>query len=186
MSAQKKRFGIFRASWYVPSLDHVSIRRLHEQGISLLLIDRDNTCVPLGQKRVPFEIKRWFAEAKASGLRIWLISNNWHGSLVRQTAEDLGCRLIHHACKPLPRALKRAMAEEGVRPEETAMIGDQMFTDLVAGNLAGVHTILVDPQCTHDMWYTKILRGLERRMLKERNYDEVHLDTQRLVNADET
>ena len=53
------------------------------------------------------------------------------------------------------------MRQEGEGPEATVMVGDQVFTDVVAGNLAGVRAILVRPQSRRDLWYTQIFRVFE-------------------------
>ena len=58
--------------------------------------------------------------------------------------------------------MRRALGLVGAKPAEAVLIGDQVFTDVVAGNLAGVRTILVDPQSTTDLWYTHIFRVFER------------------------
>ncbi|MBZ4668522.1 MAG: YqeG family IIIA-type phosphatase, partial [Defluviitaleaceae bacterium] len=49
---------------------------------------------------------------------------------------------------------------------ETALIGDQIFTDVWGGNKAGIKTILVVPVSERDEWVTKIKRGLERIVIK--------------------
>ena len=59
----------------------------------------------------------------------------------------------------------------GVSAEETVLIGDQVYTDVVAGNLAGVRTVLVRPQSTRDLWYTHILRIGERMILRGRTFE---------------
>ena len=71
-------------------------------------------------------------------------------------------RVVHHAMKPAPFAVRRALSLVGVAPEQAVLVGDQVFTDVMAGNLAGVRTILVDPQSTRDLWYTHIFRVFER------------------------
>lgn len=45
--------------------------------------------------------------------------------------------------KPDPRLLHEAMARIGTRPAQTAMVGDQLGTDIAAGRAAGLFTILV-------------------------------------------
>ena len=64
--------------------------------------------------------------------------------------------------KPAPFAVRRALSLVGVEAREAVLIGDQVFTDVMAGNLAGVRTILVEPQSTSDLWYTQIFRVFER------------------------
>ncbi len=66
--------------------------------------------------------------------------------------------------KPLP-ALTAAMKRFSATNRETVMVGDQIFTDVIAGNLAGVSTILVNRSLPEDLWYTNIIR-VERRILK--------------------
>ena len=73
--------------------------------------------------------------------------------------------------KPAPVAVWLALAQNGVPPEQTVLIGDQVFTDVVAANLAGVRTILVRPQSRVDLWYTQILRLVEEPVLHGVRFD---------------
>ena len=73
--------------------------------------------------------------------------------------------------KPAPIAVWRALALEGVPAEQTVLIGDQVFTDVVAANLAGVRTILVHPQTRHDLWYTQLLRLVEEPILRDARFE---------------
>ena len=68
--------------------------------------------------------------------------------------------------KPAPFALERAMEMAQEAPEATVMVGDQVFTDVVAGNLAGVRTVLVRPQSRRDLWYTQVFRVFELLALR--------------------
>ena len=85
---------------------------------------------------------------------------------MRATADELGCEVVDHAMKPAPFALRRAMEMHGATPDKTVMIGDQVFTDVAAGNLAGVRTVLVRPQSRRDLWYTQIFRVFELLALR--------------------
>ncbi len=157
---------LFRATGYVASLDLVDIDVLVREGVRLVLVDRDNTCVPRGADEPPAEVLAWVRSATEAGLSICLVSNNFHSSQVGRTAEQLGCGFVDHAMKPVPFALLRAMRARGRVPGETVMIGDQVFTDVAAGNLAHVRTVLVRPQSRRDLWYTHGLRLLERLVLR--------------------
>ena len=157
--------GVFTATRYVASLPQVSIDWLVGEGVSLVLLDRDNTCVPRDTRRVPAEVTAWLAEARSAGLTLCLVSNNFHSGQVRATADELGCEVVDHAMKPAPFALERAMRLEGEGREATVMVGDQVFTDVVAANLAGVRAILVRPQSRRDLWYTQIFRIFEHLAL---------------------
>ena len=162
----KVRRGPFGATRYVASLPLVDIDWLVDEGVRLVLLDRDNTCVPRDAAQAPAEVLDWLERAREAGLSLWLVSNNFHSSQVGATARLLGCEVVDHAMKPAPFALRRAMRMHAVMPGEAVMIGDQVFTDVVAGNLARVRTVLVRPQSRTDLWYTHIFRIFERLALR--------------------
>ncbi len=155
------RQGLFGASRYVASVDKIDPSWLVEQGIKLVLLDRDNTVVPRSTRCLEPSAARWVADLRAAGIEVFIISNNFHSRQIDQTASELGCGSIDHAMKPSPRALKAAMRRMGVAADQTVMVGDQVFTDVASGNLAGVRTILVRPQSLRDLWYTQIFRLFE-------------------------
>lgn len=163
--------GILRATRYVASLPQVSVDELVDAGVRLVLLDRDNTCVPRDASAPPAEVMAWLDRAREAGLRLCLVSNNFHSSQVRASAAQMGVDAVDHAMKPLPFALVRAMRLMGAVPGETVMIGDQVFTDVCAGSLAGVRTILVRPQSRRDLWYTHVFRIFERLALRGVEFD---------------
>lgn len=163
--------GLLRATRYVASLPQVSVDELVGAGVRLVLLDRDNTCVPRDASTPPAEVMAWLDRAREAGLRLCLVSNNFHSSQVRASAAQMGVEAIDHAMKPLPFALVRAMRLMGAVPGETVMIGDQVFTDVCAGSLAGVRTILVRPQSRRDLWYTHVFRIFERLALRGVEFD---------------
>ena len=157
---------LFRATRYVASLPLVDVDELVSRGVRLVLLDRDNTCVPRDAHVAPAEVAAWLDRAREAGLELCLVSNNFHSTQVAATARELGCEFVDHAMKPAPFALVRAMRARGRVPGETVMVGDQVFTDVAAGNLAGVRTILVRPQSRRDLWYTHVFRVFERLALR--------------------
>ena len=163
--------GLFRAARYVASLPLVDVDELVSSGVRLVLLDRDNTCVPRDAESAPAEVLAWLDRAREAGLGLCLVSNNFHSSQVGRTARELGVEVVDHAMKPAPFALARAMRLMGASREETVMIGDQVFTDVAAGNLAGVRTILVRPQSRKDLWYTHVFRVFERLALRGVTFD---------------
>lgn len=163
--------GLLRATRYVASLPQVSVDELVDAGVRLVLLDRDNTCVPRDADVPPAEVMVWLDRAREAGLRLCLVSNNFHSSQVRASAAQMGVEAVDHAMKPLPFALVRAMRLMGAVPGETVMIGDQVFTDVCAGSLAGVRTILVRPQSRRDLWYTHVFRVFERLALHGVEFD---------------
>lgn len=157
--------GLLTATRYVASLPLVDVDELVGEGVRLVLLDRDNTCVPRDAAAAPDEVRAWLARARAAGLELCLVSNNFHSTQVERTARELGVRAVDHAMKPAPFALRRAMRLLGATPAQTVMIGDQVFTDVLAANLAGVRSVLVRPQSRSDLWYTHVFRVFERLAL---------------------
>ena len=175
--------GLLRAWRYVASLPLVDVDELVREGVELVLLDRDNTCVPPDAREAPAEVTARHGRAppaegpagrgrpRAPGLSLCLVSNNFHTSHVSRTAAELGVDFVDHAMKPFPFALRRAMRRFGVPAEKTVMIGDQVFTDVAAGGLAGVRTVLVRPQSRTDLWYTHVFRVFERLALHGVTFD---------------
>lgn len=158
--------GVFAATRYVARIEQVEVDWLVEQGIHCVLMDRDNTCVPRDAKVAPPAVLSWIEKVHAAGIPTFVVSNNFHGKQVERSAKELSSPAIHHAMKPAPFAVMHALHKMGVSADEAVLIGDQVYTDVVAGNLAGVRTILVRPQSTTDLWYTHILRIGERLLLR--------------------
>ena len=164
--------GLFSAWRYFERGDQIPVAELAAAGVTCVLIDRDNTCVPRDAKVAPPAVSAWLDEVRAAGIKTCVVSNNFHGSQVEKSARELGCEVVHHAMKPAPFALRRALSLMGATADEAVMIGDQVFTDVVAGNLAGVRTILVRPQSRRDLWYTHIMRVGERLVLRGKTFED--------------
>ncbi len=157
---------LFKATRYVASVPLIDLDELVERGVRCILIDRDNTLVPRDTKVAPRECVEWLDRARELGIKVCIVSNNFHGDQVAASARELGVDKVDHAMKPAPFALWRAMRLMGVAPEECVMVGDQVFTDLGAGNLAGCATILVRPQSRVDLFYTQLFRVFENLALR--------------------
>ena len=157
---------IFAPSRYVSSVERIDLAELKARGKQAILLDRDNTLVPRDRKSAPPEVVAWLDKARDLGFSLYMVSNNWHRDQVERSSSELGLQAIAFACKPLPFALDRALAHLGIERDRAVMVGDQLYTDVWAGNFAGIESILVQPQTTVDLWYTKIFRVFERRALK--------------------
>ncbi len=155
-----------KAQRYISSVDLIDVEELKAQGIRCVLLDRDNTLVPRDTKVAPPEVREWLGRLQSAHMGVCMVSNNFHTTQVCASAEDLGCEVVHHAMKPAPVAVWVAMHKMGVRAKQTVLVGDQLFTDVLAGNLAGVHTVLVRPQSRKDLWYTQLFRVVEHVFLR--------------------
>ena len=144
------------------AITDVDVDELAASGVRCVLFDRDNTVVPRDTGVAPEPVMDWICRVREAGIALCMVSNNFHSQQVEASAAELGCAVVHHAMKPAPFAVRRALALVGVNASEAVLIGDQVFTDVMAGNLAGVRTILVEPQSTSDLWYTHIFHVFER------------------------
>ena len=157
---------LFSPTRYLSSVDRIDLNDLWAQGKRAILLDRDNTLVPRDRQCAPEAVSAWLDQARAMGFKLCMVSNNWHRDQVMRSAGELGLEAISHAMKPAPFALNAGLKCIGASKGEAVLIGDQLYTDVWAGNFAGIDTILVQPQTTVDLWYTQIFRIFERRALK--------------------
>ena len=86
-------------------------------------------------------------------------------------AAKLGLEFTANGAKPLTFGVKRAVRAMGVRKSEALVVGDQIFTDVMAGNLAGIRTLLVEPFRPETTWTFRLKRRLES-VVFHRNYSD--------------
>lgn len=152
---------------YLSSVHAIDLEDLTARGINTLLIDLDNTLLPRDTNVVPDELKTWAAGLRERGFSVCLVSNNWH-ERVHHVASELGFDLVDKAIKPLPFAFLAALRRAGSTRRQAAVIGDQLFTDILGGNMLGMRTVLVAPLSATDLPHTLLLRRLEALVLKDR------------------
>lgn len=118
---------------------------LEKMKIKALLLDVDNTITSyISKEPVPGSIE-WCSDLKNRGYRIFIVSNNFSYDRVKVMAEQFGLDFVHFAMKPLPTGFIRAKKELGVRAKECLVVGDQIFTDILGANTAGMRSVLLDP-----------------------------------------
>lgn len=152
---------------YLSSVHAIDLDDLAARGIRVLLLDLDNTLLPRDTNVVPDELKAWAAGLREHGFSVCLVSNNWH-ERVHHVASELGFDLVDKAVKPLPFAFLAALRHAGAKRHEAAVVGDQLFTDILGGNMLGMRTVLVAPLSATDLPHTLMLRRLEALVLKDR------------------
>lgn len=135
----------FRARFTAHNIYELTGEALERQGLKLLLADLDNTLVPYGTPLPDGRLRAWRDDLAAHGVTLFVLSNNRHESRPRIFSEALGVPYIGHAGKPKTPSFYKAMEQMGVTAAQTAIVGDQIFTDVLGGNRAGVSAILVEP-----------------------------------------
>ena len=118
---------------------------LTARGITLLLADLDNTLVPYKTPLPTQELIQWRQELARGGVELFLLSNSRKPGRPQRFADALGIPFIGHAGKPGRRGYRSAMEQTGRTPAQTAIVGDQIFTDVLGGKRAGVTALLVRP-----------------------------------------
>lgn len=145
---------------FVDSILDIPLKRLRELNINAFILDLDNTVTEWNSIVVREEVSQWFRLIKQEGFKACILSNNGEQRIVA-VAKTLGIPYVHRAQKPRRKGYRRALSLMGVSAGETAVIGDQIFTDVLGGNRAGLFTILVKPIARKEFMGTKISRGME-------------------------
>lgn len=147
-------------------VEDITPEYLKNHGITDLLLDIDNTLISRATGECSPAVLAWVASLKEAGIGCCLLSNNWH-KVVHDYATEFDLPVVAKAMKPLPLAYIKALATIGAHRATTAVVGDQIFTDILGAKLCVIPCILVEPLSTTDLWYTKILRRVERCVLDE-------------------
>jgi len=138
---------------------------LHRLGVSCLLLDIDNTLAPYEQPTPDGHITAWHASLAAAGIHTAFVSNN-HPERVELFNQTLQRPFRCDAHKPLPRRARQLMISLGADKKSTALMGDQIFTDVLCAKLLGARAILVPPIKDRTDKGTRFKRYLERGPLR--------------------
>lgn len=117
------------------------IQQHHLKG---LVLDVDETLVPINQDHISDELQQWVSEIRQVA-SLWLVSNNVISARIARIGDALNLPYIAGAAKPSRRKLRQAVEQMQLPVEQLAMVGDRLFTDVLAGNRLGMFTILVEP-----------------------------------------
>lgn len=163
-----------KADWVCQTIFDISGPALAAKGITLLLADLDNTLVPYGVPLPTDEVRAWKEKLQAAGVTLFVLSNNRHADRPRVFCEALEVPFLGHAGKPKTGSFFKAMEQMGVSRSQTAIVGDQIFTDILGGSRAGVTTILVEPirLAGNPGRYVRYAAELPFRILSGRNTKE--------------
>lgn len=135
-------------------------------GVEVLLLDLDGTLKEYRLETIPQSVLEWTRHLLASGLRLCLLSNG-SPRRIERSAQVIGVPFVAKAFKPLPFACRRALRLMSADASQAAVVGDQVFADVLAGRLAGLRTILVPPRhaIADEPWFTRMKRPVERWVL---------------------
>jgi HAD superfamily phosphatase (TIGR01668 family) len=158
----------------LPGVVALTPRYLARHGLRAVLVDLDNTLVGWNRDDPTAEVRAWLHRLRQRGVPVGVVSNNGRGRVAR-FCDAFGLDAVAGAGKPGTRGLRRALAQLGTGPAETALVGDRLLTDVLAGNRAGLYTILVPALDPRELWATRVLRSWEERYLGRPPNSSQHL-----------
>ncbi len=138
---------------------------LKERGIEVLILDIDNTLAPYEQLDPDEHIRTWLQKMADAGIKTAPVSNN-HARRMKRFNATLNQPSRHSACKPLPFRGRKIMKALGGTKKTTAIMGDQVFTDVLFARTMGIRAILVPPIKDKTNRITRLKRYFERGVLR--------------------
>lgn len=153
---------------FVDSVFDIDLEDLKKRGIKAFIFDIDNTLAPYALSVPDEKTAAWLNELGEKGFKVFFASNNTE-ERVRRFAHSVNLPYKARAMKPLSRFIREACRYMEVSLRETALVGDQLFTDIWGGNWLKMYTVLVKPISDEEGKFVKFKRIFERRILKNMN-----------------
>lgn len=151
---------------YYASVKDIKKEELISNNIFGLILDVDNTLIDF-DRNMPEGIKEWLEEIKKDNIKAMILSNSNNEDKIKTVADKLQIDYIKFAGKPLKRGFIKAQKILGLNPENIAVIGDQIFTDVIGANRCKMFSILVKPIAPKDHILTRIKRPFENYIVKK-------------------
>lgn len=157
---------LFKPKFYKKRITDITPAFLKKHNIKAVILDVDNTLAIKKGKILLGNVPSWLEAMEKEGIKLIILSN---ATVERMSgfAAKVNLPFVGLGLKPLPFGYFRAAKRVGVKIKECAIIGDQLFTDVLGGNLAGCKTVLVSPVELEQTKLFNIKRGLERKLLKK-------------------
>ena len=134
-----------------PALTDLTAQSLTCRNIRLLMMDFDNTIVPYTTDEPTYPFLLWLEAMKQSQIQLCVVSNS-RNDRVKRFCEKYGIPCITHAKKPFTKGINECLCKFGTEPKHAALVGDQIYTDILGANSAGVTSILVKAIDNHNFW----------------------------------
>lgn len=157
-------------TWMVEAIYNIQPATLKRRGIQAVLTDLDNTLIAWNNPNGTPQLRDWLQAMQQAGITVMVVSNNNH-ERVKKAVAGLDVPFTARALKPLTVGINRAVKTLGIDKSACIMVGDQLLTDVIAGNLAGVKTVLVQPLVQTDQWNTlpnRFIEGFIKRDMKRK------------------
>lgn len=162
---------LFKPTFWLKSVLQIDEKFLRENHVRALVLDMDNTLSMHGNPAAEAGVDEWLDKMRSLGIKMRVVSNNTN-KRVAPLAAKLGLKFTANGAKPLTFGVNRAIKAMGVKKKNTLVVGDQIFTDVMAGNLAGIRTVLVEPFHLEKTWTFRLKRKVES-LVFHRDYSKL-------------
>lgn len=151
---------------YLNKVEEITPDFLNKQKIKALILDVDNTLIDIN-KKLSKSVENWAEELRGHGFKLYILSNTNKVEKVETVAKKLGIPYRNLAKKPFKSGFLKVQKELNEKPENIAVVGDQIFTDVIGGNRCHMYTILTKPINKKEYWYTAWKRPIENYIIKK-------------------
>ena len=151
---------------YCKSVTEIDSQYLIDNNIKAIILDVDNTLLDFDLNILP-GLKEWHNGIKEKNIKCMILSNSNKTEKIKMVADLLEIPFIKFATKPLKRGFKQAKKLLNEEYENIAVVGDQIFTDVIGANRCKMFSILVEPIAKKDIWMTRFKRPIENLIIKK-------------------
>lgn len=158
---------LFRPTAALKSVLELTPEILQKMGVEALILDLDNTLTTHNNPHPANGVPEWLDEMHRAGIKLLIVSNN-HAPRVEPFAKALKLDFVPEGAKPLPKGYNIAVKKFGLPKEKVCAVGDQIFTDILGANLAGIKSVFVYPIEFESGFFFKIKRFFEKPFLPKK------------------
>lgn len=145
----------------VQRFEHVDLHKLYRDGIRILFVDIDNTVSAFTDIACSGAAAAFLNACRRTGIEPVLFTNNTKAHARKVMAGRPEGALLTFCLKPMPFSILRMLTLRHLKPSQAAVLGDQLFTDMLAGKLAGTRTILCGKRSEKERKDTSVMRFFE-------------------------
>lgn len=157
---------IFYPKDYFNNVTEIKCDYLKEKNIQALILDVDNTLIDY-DRNLSSEIIEWVENLKKNNIKMFILSNSNKKDKVKEVADKLDLEYIYFGMKPLKKGFKKAKEKLNISNNNIAVVGDQIFTDVIGANRMKMYSILVEPIKEKDIFITLLKRPIENFIKKK-------------------
>lgn len=146
---------MFIPEYYTKSVYEIDFSKYPK--LKVVLFDIDNTLIAHYAQEPDDNIKRYINKLKSQGYQVYLFSNG-KNERIQKIAKMLDVNHVEKAMKPSTKILDKFLYENQYQRDEVVIVGDQVFADILCGNIGKIHNVLVDPISKDEPWFIKLKR----------------------------